>query len=202
MVFQPIKAIGAMKEFDFDRSRLSLTFDVERLQQEVTKAVQQFPPYIYYSVIPLTRAEGSNNTGGDYSNPDWTNWVETPLLKECVYIQEVLDSLECRKTNIRLMRLESGGIVKEHTDPQLDLGLQNQVRLHIPIFYNEHVDFQLNGVTVPLREGELWYLRLSDTHAVYNRGQEERVQLSIDVVVNDWVENLIVNGETALPVGA
>jgi hypothetical protein len=68
------------------------------------------------------------------------------------------------------------------------------VRLHVPIFTNDEVEFLLNGTAVPLNEGELWYLRLSDPHSVLNRGQTERVQLSIDVVVNDWVVDRIVEG--------
>ncbi len=181
--------------FDFDRSKLSLNFDVERLQQETLAAIHGFPPYIYYTVIPLTMARGRTKAVVDYTDPDWTTWVESPILKESPYFLEVLDSLECRKTNVRLMRLEAGGIVKEHSDPQLNLDFGNQVRLHVPIFINDSVDFILNGTKVPLQPGDLWYMRLSDPHSVHNNGPTERIQLSIDVVVNDWVEKMICEGE-------
>ena len=46
----------------------------------------------------------------------------------------------------------------------------------------------------PLKAGELWYMRLSDPHSVHNNGQTERIQLSIDVVVNDWIRSLVVQG--------
>lgn len=185
----------AITEFDFDRSKLSMSYDVERLQQETLEAIRGLPPYIYYSVIPLTMAEGRKQGVSDYSDPDWAEWVETPLLQRCSYYREIMDSLQCRTTNVRLMRLEPGGIVKEHTDPQLNLDFHNQVRLHVPIFVNESVEFMLNGRTVPLKPGELWYMRLSDPHAVFNNGRTERIQLSIDVVVNDWIEDMIVQGK-------
>ncbi len=184
--------------FEFDRSKLALSYDADRLQPEVLEVVQKFPPYIHYNVIPLIAPGERNAEVTDFSDPNWTTWVETPLLKQCPGINDVLSSLECRKTSVRLLRLEPGGELKEHTDPQLNLEFKNQVRLHVPIFTNEGVEFLLNGEAVPLLPGELWYLRLSDPHAVRNNGQTERIQLSIDVVVNEWIEKLIVAGATPL----
>jgi hypothetical protein len=183
--------------FDFDRSRLTLKYDVERLQQETTDALHQTPPYIHYSAVPLTMPGVQNNEIADFSNPDWTTWVESRLLSACPYIRTVLSSLECRKTNVRILRLEPGGEIKEHKDPQLDLQFRNQVRLHVPVFTNELVTFTLNGTPVPLLPGELWYMRLSDSHSVRNEAPTERIHLSIDVVVNEWLENMIIQGETA-----
>ena len=178
----------------FDRSKLSLSYDASRLQQEVLEVIRKFPPYIHYSVIPLTVAEKSDTNVTDYSDPNWACWTTTSLLLKCPYIMELLDSLQCRKTNVRLLRLEPGGELKEHTDPQLNLQFRNQVRLHVPIFTNKSLQFILNGSPVPLCPGELWYLRLSDPHSVRNHGQSERIQLSIDVVVNQWIENMITEG--------
>lgn len=79
-----------------------------------------------------------------------------------------------------------------------NLELQNQVRLHVPIFTNDEVDFMLNGVRVPLKPGELWYMKLSDPHSVTNNSSQERIQLSIDVIVDDWVEDLILSGDKGL----
>ena len=186
----------ATSDFEFDRSKLALTYDVQRLQQETLDVVQKTSSYIHYSVIPLTMAGKKNADVTDFSDPDWTTWIETPLLANCSYIKEVLNSLQCRKTNVRLLRLESGGELKEHTDPQLNLQFQNQVRLHVPVFTNKLVEFMLNGKAVPLLPGELWYMRLSDLHSVRNYGSTERIQLSIDVVVNEWIEKMIVQGDT------
>lgn len=184
-------------EYDFDRSKLDKAFDVGKLQDEAEVAARLFPAFIHYSVIPLTMAGERNESITDFSDPDWTTWVDTPLLQQSPYIQEVLNTLQCKKTNVRLMRIEPGGFLQEHTDPQLDLERHNQVRLHVPIFTNDDVDFILNGKRVPLQPGELWYMRLSDPHSVNNNSDQERIQLSIDVVVNDWVESLILSGDKA-----
>lgn len=149
-------------------------------------------------MVPLTTPGEIKPEITDFSDPDWTTWVETSALKDCQVYQEILDSLDCRKTNVRLLRLEPQGEVQEHTDPQLNLDFRNQVRLHVPVFTSESVEFMLNGTPVPLMPGELWYMRLSDPHRVRNHGDTERVQLSVDVVVNDWVEELIVDGATGM----
>ena len=181
----------------FDRSKLALSYDVDCLQKEVLQVIAQYPPYIYYSAIPLTMPGERNANITDFSDPDWTTWIKTKVLNECPYIQSVLSSLDCRTTNVRILRLESGGEIKAHTDPQLNVQFRNQVRLHIPIFTTEQVEFLLNGVPVPLRPGELWYMRLSDPHSVINNGPTERIHLSIDVVVNDWIETMIAQGYIA-----
>ena len=74
----------APSAFDFDRSKLRLTYDVERLQQATSALVEGFPPYFHYSVVPLTTPGEINPEITDFSNPDWTTWVETPLLKELI----------------------------------------------------------------------------------------------------------------------
>lgn len=180
--------------YDFDRSKLTPEYNVARLQQEVSDAISGFPPYVHYNVIPLIGAGQPREGITDYSDPDWTTWVAMPILGQCPYIAEILGTLECRKTSVRLLRLEPGGELREHTDPQLDLDHGNQVRLHVPVLTNDRVQFLLNGTPVPLAEGELWYLRLSDPHSVLNQGQTERIQLSIDVVVNEWVVDRIAEG--------
>lgn len=181
--------------FEFDRSKLIQNYDPIRLQQETLNIIKNQPPYIHYSVIPLTQAGRSSVDIEDYSDPNWTRWEHTSALSNSPYIQEILTSLDCQKTNVRLLRLEPYGEIKEHSDPQLNLQLRNQVRLHVPIFINEQVEFKLNNTLVPLQPGELWYMRLSDLHSVNNHGNTERIQLSIDVVVNEWVENAILQGD-------
>ena len=181
--------------FDFDRSKLNQSYDPIRLQQETCNIIQNHPPYIHYSVIPLTRAGRPHANIEDYSDPNWASWQETSELRNSPYIQEILNALECQKTNVRLLRLEPFGEIKEHADPQLNLQFRNQVRLHIPIFADDQVEFKLNNSIVPLQPGDLWYMRLSDLHSVKNHGSSERIQLSIDVIVNDWVENAILQGD-------
>jgi quercetin dioxygenase-like cupin family protein len=107
--------------------------------------------------------------------------------------EEVFQSFDAEIASIRLMRLEAGAVVKEHNDPTLDADFQEIVRLTLPICSDDAVTFLLNGTEVPMRPGELWYMRLSDRHSVHNDSPHERINMSIDLVWNDWVERLLTS---------
>ena len=110
------------------------------------------------------------------------------MLKGCLCLQEVFAELETEITSIRLMRLEAGAALKEHTDPTLDAVHREVVRLTLPVFSCDRVTFLLNGTEVPMKPGELWYLKLSERHSVHNNSPNERINMSIDVKWNAWVE--------------
>lgn len=61
------------------------------------------------------------------------------------------------------------------------------------------IDFRLNGTRVVMAEGECWFLRLSDEHAVANRGDSDRIHLVIDVIVNDWLRAQMEAAERTQP---
>jgi hypothetical protein len=46
---------------------------------------------------------------------------------------------------------------------------------------------------------ELWSLWLSARNAVENHAQRARIQLSIDVAVDPWIEGMILNGVATEP---
>lgn len=184
-----------------DRVKLPLTFDVEKMQSEVTNmGLEQF---IYYKVIPLRSPAHMVDPSlpipppaDDYADGSWTEWLDTPELKQSPYLSSVIDSFRQHTdvTLIRLLRLEPGAVVKEHTDPTLGLHIHKSViRLTIPIFSGEDVDFYLNNEIVPMNPGECWYLRLTDPHRIINHGNTERINLTIDMIPNDWVKSLIIN---------
>ena len=110
------------------------------------------------------------------------------MLEGCSYFQEMFKAFKTEITSVRLMRLEAGGVVKEHTDPTLDAVHREIVRLTVPIFSGDGVIFYLNQTEVPMKQGELWYMKLSDPHKVINNGATERINMSIDLVWNDWLE--------------
>lgn len=45
-----------------------------------------------------------------------------------------------------------------------------------------------------MNPGECWYLRLTDPHKVVNDGNTERLNLTIDVIPNDWILSKINEG--------
>ena len=103
------------------------------------------------------------------------------------------DKQHTKVTLVRILRLAAGNIVKEHCDPTLGLEVPKSViRLTIPILNGDGVVFYLNGEPVPMLPGECWYMRLSDPHSVVNSSSEDRINLTIDMIPNDWVKSMIL----------
>ena len=164
-----------------DRIRLEQRYDVPRLQQDVNAIVssltQQF--YVYYMPVILA---------SNVKAPATHDWAAEPMLQDCSYLHETFSGFETEITSIRLMRLEAGAELKEHTDPTLDAAHREVVRLTLPVFSDDTVVFLLNGTPVAMQPGELWYMKLSERHSVHNNGPNERINMSIDVKWNPWVE--------------
>ena len=185
-----------------DRIRLPLQFDAERLRRDV--AALDLPAFVYYDSVPLRAPAHLVDASvpfpppaEDYADGSWTDWLDTPLLRNSNYLREVVDKFRenCTVNLIRLLRLAPGAEVKEHTDPTLGLHVErSMIRLTIPVQVPTSVQFILNGTEVPMRPGECWYLRLTDPHRVLNPSAEERINLTIDVVPNEWVRGLLGGG--------
>ena len=180
-----------------DRIKLNFQFDVEQMQQEVMD--MKLKPFIYYSVIPL-RAPAhlvdfsipAPDQPEDYADGSWTEWLDTPLFEKSKYLQEVVHTFKkhTKVTLVRLLRLEAGAVVREHTDPTLGVHIEKSVvRFTIPIFSNEAVEFYLNQSLVPMNPGECWYMDLTKPHSIINKGAGERINMSIDMIPNQWVLN-------------
>lgn len=187
------------KQQQVDRIKLPFQFEVEALQKEVAVLAQR--DFIYYSVIPLRApAHQVDPTlpfpppAEDYADGSWTDWMDTEELAQSPNLLKLVDFFRENTTVnlVRLLRLEPGAMVKEHTDPTLAIEEEkSMIRLTIPIFNNEGVEFILNNELVPMKPGECWYLKLNDPHRVNNFGTEERINLTIDVIPNEWVKELI-----------
>ena len=184
-----------------DRVKLPFSFDVEKLQNEVENL--GLKDFTYYDVQMLRGpAHIVDNTvpfpppADDYADGSWCEWLDTNNLKQSPYITEVVDFFKSKTkvTLVRLLRLEPGAIVKEHTDPTLGIQVHKSVvRLTIPIFVNEDVTFYLNQKPVGMGLGECWYLRLTDPHSITNAGDTQRINMSIDMIPNEWVTSQILN---------
>jgi hypothetical protein len=188
-----------------DRLKLPQHFDAGLLQRDLRNAegsewVDHFVPEHYegtWSVLPLRAPAGARHPiQMIYSDPACTDYVDTPLLLRCPYVRQVLAALECPLEAVRLMKLAPGSSVKLHNDHDLDAA-SGHVRLHIPIVTNPAVDFRLNGSRVEMREGECWYLRLSDPHEVSNRGVTDRVHLVVDAVMNPWLAEQLTRADVS-----
>jgi hypothetical protein len=188
-----------------DRLRLAVRFDPGALGRDLSlledgEWVDHFVKQNYegtWSVLPLRApAEAVHPIKMIYSDPACDTFVDTPLLARCRYFQQVLAAFQCPLHAVRLMKLTPGSAIKPHTDH--DLALEHgRARLHIPVTTNPGVDFRLNGTAVMMGEGECWYLRLSDTHSVANRGRADRVHLVLDALVNPWLLEQLTDADRA-----
>ena len=186
-----------------DRVKLPFTFDVEKMMAEVQAL--NLDSYIYYSVIPLRAPAHQVDSSlpfpppaDDYADGSWCDWLDTPALKDSHYLASVIDTFKAHTTVnlVRVLRLAPGNVVQEHTDPTLGLQIEKaMIRLTVPIQTNDRVDFFLNGEPVPMNPGECWYLRLTDPHKVVNAGTTDRVNLTIDVIPNEWVRSMILENQ-------
>lgn len=187
--------------FNKDRLKLPFIFDVNKMlvECEIIKQKQ----YEYYSVIPLRSPAHLVDTtlpfpppATDYADGSWTEWLDTPYLKKSPYIMSIVNAFRKNTvvTSVRLLFLAPNSVVKEHTDPTLGIAIEKSViRLTIPILNNDKVTFFLNNTPVPMLPGECWYLKLTDPHKVTNHGETDRINLTIDIIPNNWVLKMINN---------
>ncbi len=173
--------------------QLPFQFDASRMYQEVLNIEQDWRAHFNtgayqgsWSGLSLRAPGGrldnilTEQLGGE------SHFENTPLLNQCPYIKSVLQSLECPQTSVRLLKLEHGTIVKEHTDAGLNFE-EGEARLHIPVYTHELVDFYLDGDRLNMQVGECWYINASLPHRLSNQSPVDRIHLVIDCMVNDWL---------------
>lgn len=170
---------------------LPVSFDVAALQAELARLPSQVWTTHFnteyhdggWSGVALISADG--DLARLYAGPsDNGNGIATPLLAQCPAMQAAMASLPCSIQSARLLRMAAGTAIREHRDYGLGLD-EGLVRLHIPVVSHPDVEFYLDGVRVPMREGECWYLDFGLPHRVQNHSAQERVHLVMDCVVED-----------------
>ena len=170
--------------------RLPLHFDVAPMQAELARLpVQQWPAHFNtdyhdggWSGVALISANGEHERL--YAGPsDQGRGVATPLLALCPAMQAAMACLPCAIQSARLLRMAAGTAIREHRDYGLGLD-EGLVRLHIPIVSHPDVEFYLDGVRVPMLEGECWYLDFGLPHRVQNHSPRERIHLVMDGLVD------------------
>lgn len=124
---------------------------------------------------------------------DGDDWENLPVLIRCPAIASIFNQLPCPIKAARLMRLKAGAEIKPHRDHGLSIEY-GEARLHVPIHTSDAVSFFVDNKKIPMRAGELWYFNADQIHEVYNHGSEDRINLVIDCVVNDWLRQQILCG--------
>lgn len=121
------------------------------------------------------------------------DWQDLPVLATCPAIKTFLQTLGCPLKSVRLMRLKAGAEIKPHRDYGLSLEY-GEARLHFSLQTSDKIHFYVNRQRVPMNAGELWYINVDQEHAVQNRGDEDRINLVIDCVANDWLRERVMSG--------
>ncbi|MDH3974210.1 MAG: aspartyl/asparaginyl beta-hydroxylase domain-containing protein [Deltaproteobacteria bacterium] len=171
--------------FSFDRDKLeedlSRIADDEWINHFNVKACEK-----RWCCVPLRSVEGKKDH--IVSSPHET-FEDTEILDRCPYFREVIDSFNCEKTSVRLMSLEAGGIIKEHSDGDTSLE-DGMVRLHIPIQTDPEVIFTIGGEKIHFSRGDTWYINAHVRHGVQNKSNLRRIHLMLDCPTNPWLEKV------------
>lgn len=181
-------------------ARLPLRFDAEALRFAVARLpAQAWLPHFntgYYegdwSGVALRSHDGA-------AMPLVPGSGEARPTAHCdAFWQSQLARLETDLRSARLLRLGPGGCIREHCDH--DLGLPDaDLRIHVPIVTDAHVDFLLDGRRIPMQAGECWFLDLSRPHRVENHGGVARIHLVVDCARSPWLEAQVVAGLADTP---
>jgi hypothetical protein len=188
-----------------ESARLALRFNPDRLQADLRRlASGTWTPHFNTSFFEgdwsgiVLRASPSDRGLYAAGAVAAESFAATEALDACPYFQAVLAAFQCPMKSVRLLRLASGSIIREHFDSDLGEEL-GEIRIHIPVVTNPQVEFYVAGKRIAMDVGECWYLDLSQPHRVQNRGPSERVHLVIDCVLNDWLRHLIRTAEPEHP---
>lgn len=176
--------------------KFPMTFDPVRLKQDLARITDNNWKAHYnkehysgnWTSVALFAAGGKSTSiyAVDHSND---HVVPTELMEGCAYFAEVIGSFDFPIITARLLRLDSGAVIKPHTDNCLGYE-DGEFRLHIPVITNPDVEFILAGERLVMDEGSCWYINANEEHSVANRGAEDRIHLVIDGKRNAWTDEL------------
>lgn len=172
-------------------------FDVERMKREVAEYNQSgwldhYDPGLStgWRAI-LLRSRHGRVDGAQAQRPEGNQeeFVKTPIAERMPYFNSIMDAFKCPQSRVRILKLAPGAKIGLHTDRWAECGCLafDRVRLHVPIVTNDKVVFEVNGQLLKLRPGRLYYVNFSQAHQVRNDGDEDRLHLVMDMVVNDWL---------------
>jgi quercetin dioxygenase-like cupin family protein len=140
-----------------------------------------------WDVLSFRSPGGGLNTLAESVNNE--AYMDTPLLDHCPTVRSLLNSLQCEKLSARLLNLQAGAVIKEHTDKELYFE-KGEARLHFPIVTNPFVEFYLDNDRLQMQEGSCWYINANLPHRLANKGNSNRIHLVVDCKVNDWLSDV------------
>ena len=111
---------------------------------------------------------------------DNNSYLPNCILKECKYIQEILNELNTEIYLVRIMKLKTGGYISPHVDKLIDK--KNVIRCQIPIVTNNEVIFILDDKRYNMKAGNLYFINVGEkVHWLKNNSKNDRYTLIIDM---------------------
>ena len=179
--------------------RFPMTFDVDRMRQEMRSAEAACgwqdhydPALAGWTALPLVARHGRMDGPESQRWGDVREFSRTPVVAQMPYFASILDAFKCPQGRVRVLRLKPGGTIAEHRDSGGEAAgyAYNKVRLHVPIDTNDKVVFRLAGGDARMLPGRLYYCDFTQPHSVYNGGSQPRVHFVLDLVMNPFLRGL------------
>ena len=184
--------------------RLPLSFDAIPLQAEVAKVVTQARWVDHWAdrlaapgtwtVLPLVAGAGDIDDSSTRLAADAAPHP-TAILAQLPAMRATIEAFKTTLLRARLLRLKAGASIGEHRDYAYFTGRRwsferGRIRVHIPIVTSDGVMWKLNGRDLTMAAGEAWYVNVCLRHSVENRSAIDRINLVLELEVNDWLRNL------------
>jgi hypothetical protein len=192
----------------FKFKRLDISFDAERLQNEVRSIpADWWHPHRFdgtgHDIVILVSRHGTlTNRDGSTNHSLLPPFLPTAHFRSLPYISQVLSSFGQAPSRSRLMRIGPGETLKAHQDRHPHWN--NKVRVHIPVFTDRQVQFHVWSENASLREadhatvhmppGEAWIFNNWYFHAVSNPSSRARIHLAVDVEITESMRDLVFAG--------
>ena len=172
--------------------RLPVRFDIERLRAEVESL-----PADAWSRHPQ-EYEGNTaarliTVGGTQNDRVAGAMQPTAALLASPYLQQVLASFNTVWSRSRLMRIEGGGSVPQHSDTNHHWFYR--VRVHIPVITRPEVRFHCGDQSVHMAAGEAWIFDNWRPHKVLNPTSDARIHLVADTAGTSPFWRLVAQGQ-------
>lgn len=173
--------------------RFDRQYDVEKLQAECRAVLELFGPRNQHGkdhdggwkAVSLMAPRGDAFEDHHYGD----QFLKTPALEMAPYMEEIIDSFPCKPLRVRLMQLLPGENIYWHHDVDEAVDLKH-IRLHVPVFTHDQIQFQICHEDYRWRAGQLWYGDFTFPHRLYNAGESPRVHLVMDFESNSEIKTI------------
>lgn len=185
--------------------RLPISFDPEPLASEVLEIESRVQWVDHWAdglaapgtwtVLPLIAGAGDLEETAATRLAGTVSARSKAILTDMPRVRDVIETFRAVVLRARLMRLKSGAKIGEHRDFAYFGGQRwsferGRIRVHIPLITDGGVMWNLDGQNIAMAAGEAWYVNVCLRHEVENRGSIDRINLVLEIEVNEWLRNL------------